>query len=102
MNVTKIWIAIFISAALLWQTTYSQNSTHCATGSAVCYWEEYGNWSACSKSCGIGTRTRQRGLCCTSNQTFSECVTSCHVIDNDSMEMETCTFLCPAGKNTNS
>ncbi|XP_052279659.1 uncharacterized protein LOC127877628 [Dreissena polymorpha] len=97
MNITKIWIAIFVSAALLWQTTHSQNSTFCVTGSAHCSWEEWGTWSACSKTCGTGTRSRQRGLCCTLKQTFNECVTSCHLRDDDSIETETCSFVCPAG-----
>ncbi|WAR00541.1 CO6A4-like protein [Mya arenaria] len=83
----------------LFLTVNAQNTTYCDSGTKQCGWESWNEWSACSRTCGTGTRSRQRGLCCTVKQTFGECLTECKIPD-DSYQEEACTYVCPAGNCT--
>ena len=56
-----------------------------------CAWEDFGEWSECSASCGGGTRTRTRVVSIPSENGGDECT-------GDATETENCeTQECPAG-----
>jgi len=98
MSIDVRFTLAVLSAVFLLDVAYGQaNDTHCVTGTAKCGWEQWGVWSACSRSCGQGTRSRQRGLCCELRQSFDECRAECNIPD-ESYEEDACNHVCPAGR----
>lgn len=92
---TKMLLVFAIFVCILLQTTTAQD--RCAGNE--CSWNPWNAWSVCSKTCGEGTRSRTRGLCCKSNEQneFNLCLRNCNLTDQ-SLETETCGYVCPAGK----
>ncbi|XP_045156316.2 matrilin-2-like [Mercenaria mercenaria] len=93
-----LFVLIFVLVAVLFKTVLSQG-IKCSSGLKRCDWENWSTWSSCSKSCGNGTQTRSRGLCCFEKDTFDECLTSCGIKD-ESLDSKNCGAVCPAGNCT--
>lgn len=84
---------------ILSQKVLAQQDVKCPAGLSRCDWEAWSTWSSCSKTCGEGTRTRSRGVCCREKESFDECLSSCNLEDK-SLESKACGSVCPAGNCT--
>ncbi|XP_053405497.1 matrilin-2-like [Mercenaria mercenaria] len=90
----KRFVLIYFVAALL--PSNLAMDLNCPSGLRRCDWMAWSTWSSCSKTCGNGTQTRSRGLCCYQNETVVDCRTSCGISDQ-SIDSKGCGTVCPKG-----
>ncbi|KAL4227323.1 collagen [Mactra antiquata] len=93
----KVGIVVTVLACTLLQTALSV--PECNYGLERCDWEPWSEWSTCSRSCGKGTQTRSRGLCCNVGEQFEPCLKRCNLTD-DAIQTTSCGSECPVGNCT--
>ena len=69
----------------------------CLDRKRLCEWQNWHEWGACTRTCGGGTRTRSRGICCRSSWSWNECVDKCRKSNNDAHQTESCNTFCLNG-----
>ncbi|XP_052786719.1 uncharacterized protein LOC128222017 [Mya arenaria] len=68
----------------------------CPNNKERCDWISWKSWSSCSLTCGGGSKTRSRELCCKTSLTYSECIDECNLVSHSS-ESTTCNSYCYNG-----
>ncbi|XP_053382197.1 collagen alpha-6(VI) chain-like [Mercenaria mercenaria] len=89
LEVIKDPLGAFDESAVIFGLSSGQDSCP-----VLCEWGPWSSWSDCSKTCGGGSLSRDRGLCCTVNMTISTCLADCGISDPVFKEEARCNPYC--------
>ena len=86
-----------IGLITIFVTSFNDIRVNAGCDNSRCDWEPWDPWSDCSRSCGGGHKYRSREICCDSDLSTDECLTSCGKARSGFHESTTCNEWCYHG-----